>query len=119
MTPEETAAAAASATSTLTSRFMLDGETYKKGAELGFEGISFYAAGRGGVLGDVDADVVAAAFFFFNPETVRSAWDASAKVLPRHEAAAAFAECGYEWGRSHFPDDLDAGRLAELAGQGC
>jgi hypothetical protein len=117
MTPEEAAEAAATATSTLTSRFMLDGATYKKGGELGFDGFTFYASGRGGVLGDVDADVVAAAFFFFNPETVRAAWDASAKVLPRHEAAAAFAECGHEWGRAHLPDDLDTARLAELAGR--
>ena len=32
--------------------------TYARGAELGFEGIDFYVAGRGGALGDVPADVV-------------------------------------------------------------
>ena len=116
MTPDETATAVASATAALTSRFMLDGATYARGAELGFEGMAFYAAGRGGVLGDVDADVVAAAFVFFSPDTVRAGWDSSAKVAPRHEAAAAFAECCHEWGRSRLPDDLDAARLATLAG---
>lgn len=115
MTPEETATAVAPATSALTSRFMLDGATYARGGELGFEGMAFYAAGRGGVLGDVDADVVAAAFVFFNPDTIRVAWDSSAKVAPRHEAAAAFAECCHEWGRSHLPDDLDTARLAALS----
>jgi hypothetical protein len=45
-------------------RFMSDGETYKRGAELGFAGIDFYFAGRGGVLGDVSNDVVASSFVF-------------------------------------------------------
>ena len=58
------------------SHFMLDGNTYKRGAELGFQGLDFYATGRGGVLGDVDADVVAAAFAFFEPGQVRTQWDA-------------------------------------------
>ncbi|HVE94283.1 MAG TPA: hypothetical protein VNB24_05135 [Acidimicrobiales bacterium] len=117
MTPEETATAVAPATSALTSRFMLDGATYARGGKLGFEGMAFYAAGRGGVLGDVHSDVVSAAFVFFNPDTVRAAWDSSATVAPRHEAAAAFAECCHEWGRSHLPDDLDAERLAALGGK--
>ena len=46
---------------------MTDPATYAYGAELGFEGMDFYVAGRGGALGDVPADVVAAAFVFFAP----------------------------------------------------
>ena len=32
---------------------MTDPATYAYGAELGFEGMDFYVAGRGGALGDV------------------------------------------------------------------
>ena len=71
MTPEETAAACAPAVSGLAANFMLDPATYAAGAEAGFAGLDFYAAGRGGVLGHVDADEVTAAFTFFEPGTVR------------------------------------------------
>jgi hypothetical protein len=116
MTPEEAAAATSTPISQLASHFMLDPATYVRGGELGFEGMNFYVAGRGGVLGRVDADVVSAGFVFFNPVTIRAGWEASLSVMDPAEAAAAFAECGYQWGRDKLPDDLDAARLAELAG---
>jgi hypothetical protein len=116
MTPEETAIATARPIGQISSHFMLDAATYVHGGELGFEGMNFYVAGRGGVLGRVDADVVAAAFVFFNPATVRVGWEASLAVMEPADAAAAFAACGYEWGRANFPDDLDVERLADLAG---
>ncbi|MGI8664127.1 MAG: SCO6745 family protein [Acidimicrobiales bacterium] len=116
MTPEHAAAATASAVSGLSSKFMFDAATYAAGAELGFAGIDFYFAGRGGVLGDVDADVVAAGFVFFNPTTVRAGWAASHGVMTRHEAAAAFADCAMAWATAHLGDDVDWARLASLAG---
>src|SRR5690606_12848752 len=69
------AEATATAVSTVGSHFMLDAATYGRGAELGFQGIDFYVTGRGGVLGDVDADVVSATFGFFEPGQVRTLWD--------------------------------------------
>jgi hypothetical protein len=107
--------ATAAAVSTVTSHFMLDGDTYKQGAELGFSGLDFYVAGRGGVLGDVDAGVVTAAFAFFEPDHVRTQWELGTAVMPAAAAGAAFAACGYAWAESHVPDDVDAARLAELA----
>jgi hypothetical protein len=99
------------------SHFMLDGKTYARGAELGFAGLDFYVAGRGGVLGDVDADVVSAAFAFFEPGNVRAQWEAGTAVMPPAQAARAFAACAATWAEEHVPDDLDAARLAQLAGQ--
>ncbi|MGH9273555.1 MAG: helix-turn-helix domain-containing protein, partial [Acidimicrobiales bacterium] len=87
------ATATAAAVSTVGSHFMLDGNTYKRGAELGFAGLDFYVTGRGGVLGDVDADVVTAAFTFFEPGHVRTQWDSGRAVMSPAEAAAAFAQC--------------------------
>ncbi len=105
----------APAVSSIGSHFMLDGNTYKRGAELGFQGIDFYVTGRGGVLGDVDADVVAAGFTFFEPGHVRAMWEAGLQVMPAGRAAAEFAACCGSWAEDHVPDDLDAARLASLA----
>lgn len=111
------ATASADAVATIGSHFMLDGNTYKRGAELGFAGLDFYITGRGGVLGDVDADVVTAALAFFAPAHVRAQWDAGRKVMPAHQAAQEFAGCGATWAEEHVPDEVDAARLAELAGK--
>jgi hypothetical protein len=100
----------------LPSNFMLDGATYKKGAELGFEGMDFYVAGRGGMLGDVPADVVSAAFVYFEPNGIRDVWDRSGRVMPRGQAATEFAACAHAWARTHLADGPDYPRAAEILG---
>jgi hypothetical protein len=117
MEPVEVAARTAAAVSTVASHFMLDHSTYGRGAELGFGGMDFYFLGRGGVLGDVDPDVVAAAFCFFEPGLVRTMWDQGRQVMAPSEAAARFAECAHAWGAENVPDSLHAARLADLAGR--
>jgi hypothetical protein len=94
---------------------MLDAATYVHGGGLGFEGMSFYFAGRAGVLGDVDADAVTDALAFFNPQLISGVWGPAGDVLPREKAAAEFAACAYKWGEEHLPDDVDAATLAALA----
>jgi len=117
MTPDQTAIASATAVTGIASHFMLDPATYAAGGELGFEGMTFYVAGRGGALGDVDADVVTATFVYFHPDMIRGGWDTTASVMPRLEAAQAFADCSHRWGRDHIPDSFDSAGLAELAGK--
>jgi hypothetical protein len=117
MNAEEAARATADAVAYLPAGFMLDGATYERGGELGFDGIDFYTAGRGGALGDVDGMVVAAAFIFFNPDSIVAAWDRTESVMSRREAAAAFAGCLQTWAQGHLPDALDYTRLAELTGR--
>lgn len=116
MTPDAVASATAAAVSDIPSRFMLDPVTYGRGADLGFEGIDFYVAGRGGALGDVHADVVAAGFVFFAPATVARSWERARAVMAPEEAADRFMAIGHDWAEAHLPDDLDLGRLAELLG---
>jgi hypothetical protein len=113
MTPEETAAATAPGVSTIGSHFMTNGATYARGGELGFDGLDFYVTGRAGVLGEVDADVVTAAFAWFEPGMVRANW----KPERATEAALEFAECAYRWGEKKLPDDVDLERLGDLAGR--
>lgn len=115
MTPEEAALASADAISNLTARFMLDAATYIHGGSLGFEGMSFYAAGRGGVLGDVDAKAVTEAFVFFHPDNLETNWESSGAVMARDKAAAEFAGCCARWAEEHIPDEIDSATLAALA----
>jgi len=117
MNAEEAARATANAVSYLPAGFMMDGATYERGGELGFDGIDFYTAGRGGALGDVDGMVVAAAFIYFNPASIVAAWDRTKSVMSRREAAAAFAGCLQTWAHGHLPDEVDYARLAELTGR--
>lgn len=113
----EAARATADAVAYLPAGFMMAGRTYKRGSELGFDGIDFYTAGRGGALGDVDSPVVTAAFFYFNPDSVHQAWERSRPVMPRREAAQAFAACLESWALARMSDDVDCARLADLLGR--
>src|SRR5262245_7634229 len=119
MTGAEVAEATAASVSGLASGFMLDPKTYAAGSERGFAGLDFYFAGRGGVLGDVDADVVSAAMVFFQPDHVRTQWEGGAGVLARGEASAVFAACQSRWADEHLADDagVDWATLADLAGK--
>jgi hypothetical protein len=107
ITPEQAAHDLREAVVTIPSRVMTDPETYERGAELGFEGIDFYIAGRGGALGDVPADVVTAALVFFERETVRASWERSAAVMPRRQAARAWAAVFADRAPRLLPDDRD------------
>lgn len=119
MDPLEAAAASGDAVNGLGTHFMMDLATYAYGGELGYDGIDFYIAGRGGALGGVPADVVTAAFVFFAPGAVRGAWERTAALLPRLEVAAEFAGVCHRWAEDHIPDDVDVDlpRLADLAGR--
>jgi len=117
VTPEQAAHDTRDAIVRFVSGFMTDPATYAYGAELGFDGMDFYAAGRGGALGDVRADVVAAAFVFFEPGLVRAAWARSAPVMTRGRAAEEWAGRCHAWAREHLPEDRDWPKLAALVGR--
>jgi hypothetical protein len=114
MTPEETAAAVKDSINSLGRAFMTSRATLQRGAELGLEGWPFYVAGRGGVLGEVDADVVAAALVFCPRDWVRRHWDAATSVMKPAEATRFYAEACQEWGRRKLDTVEDADRLAAL-----
>lgn len=97
------------------SLFMIHPDTAAFGKERGFaNGFAFYMAGRGGVLGDVDGDVVYSAFAFWNPELVSKMWEAGIATGGARAAAHLYAEACAQWGRKRLTgmDGLD--RLAEL-----
>lgn len=77
--------------------------TIARGGELGLDPLQTYVLGRGGVLGDVEAPVVSAAFGYFNPAFLGATWDAARAICAPRVAGAAFMECCAAHGR----DKLD------------
>ncbi len=116
MEPREAAVASGDSINGLGSHFMIDLNTYVRGAELGYEGVDFYVAGRGGVLGDVPADAVVDAFVHFEPTSISDAWERTASH-PRLTSAQEFADVCHDWADAKIPDDVDCARIAELAGK--
>jgi hypothetical protein len=112
----ETDQATSKAIHDLGSAWMLHQDTMARAKENGYENpFAFYFAGRGGVLGDVDAEVVYAAFGWFSPSIVRPMWEAGAAVHGAREAAARYFAAGAAWGRDHLGGVDGLGRFAELA----
>lgn len=84
--------------------FYFTPETVEVGKAHGLGGLRFYFIGRGGVLGDVDADVVRAAFGYFQPDMVRKLWESSVAIMPPREAARLYISCAHELGRRKLAD---------------
>jgi hypothetical protein len=99
-------------------RWLLDAEVLGPGRQAGYpNGYAYYVTGRGGVLGDVDADVVTSAFGFFAPGVVRTMWEKGTPVEGPRAAAARYGAACAEFGRSRLAGFEGSVRLAELAGR--
>jgi hypothetical protein len=115
VTPEQTAAAAKTAVTELGGAFTEDPRTVRRARQLGLSSWAFYVAGRGGALGDVRPETVAAALGFIAPEAVFDGWDAARRVAtPTEIAAHNLVEC-CRWGSEHLAGYPGAGRIVELA----
>ena len=77
-------------------------------------GYAYYIAGRGGVLGDVDSDVVGSAFGFFEPSLLRKMWDTGVAVEGGRAASARYGTACAQWGRSRLAGFDGAERMADL-----
>lgn len=100
----------------LGSKYMLDPATAEIGKAAGYpDGFAFYMAGRGGVLGDVDADVVYAAFAFFDRGLVRKMWERGVAVEGARKAGSRYAGAADAWGKAHLAAFKSAVRFNELA----
>jgi hypothetical protein len=111
MTSDDLLAGTAPAVQTLGSAYYFVPETLARGNDLGLDGFRFYFLGRGGVLGDVEASVVASAFGYFEPGLLKTMWDSARQVMPPRDAARAHLECAHSFGRAHF---AGVAELAEL-----
>jgi hypothetical protein len=83
----------------------LSPDTFAWAAESGYTNpFAFYFAGRGGMLGDVGAEVVRSAFGWFEPEAVKAMYDEGTAVAGAAAAAQRMAEVHALWGRKHLAD---------------
>jgi hypothetical protein len=90
-------------------------KTLRRARQLGLTGWSFYVAGRGGALGDVRPETVAAALGFIADDAVRDGWDTASRVAtPSQVAAQYLAEC-CRWGRERLDGLPGVYRLTALA----
>ena len=89
--------------------FYFHPDTLATGKGAGLDGFRFYVLGRGGVLGDVEAAVVRAAFGYFEPGLVEKMWNSGREHIAPRDAARLFIEAGHELGRAKLAevDGLD------------
>ncbi len=104
MTPDELIASTSATIGALGSAFYFAPETLAVGKELGLDGFRWYFIGRGGVLGDVEAPVVNAAFAYFAPALVQKMWDTSKEKISPRDAGRRYFECAADFGRAKFAD---------------
>ena len=99
----QVAAAIAPLISSVGSKYMLDPETMEHGVKAGYPiGFAYYVAGRGGVLGDVESDVVYSAFMFFDRSLIDKLWKTGIAIEGARQAGKRYMQSCDEWGRKHL-----------------
>jgi len=91
-------------------------ETIARGAKMGIDVLTFYVLGRGGVLGDVDWQVVHSAFGYFNPDLIRDAWNSGREKVSPPDAGRAHLECCHALGRAKLAGVEGLEAFCEAAG---
>jgi len=96
----------------------LSPETFARAAEWGWGNpFAFYFAGRGGVLGSVDAGVVSSAMGYFNPEVLTGLYAEGVAVAGPQGAADRMMDATAAWGRDHLEGVEDLAAFVRLADQ--
>jgi hypothetical protein len=117
LTPEQVAGVVKPSVLELSNAFSECPRTLRRARLLGLSGWAFYVTARGGALGDVPAEVAAAALGFIAPEAVAEGWEAARRAVPPAEVAACnLADC-CQWGNERLAGVAGVARLAELAGR--
>ncbi len=87
---------------TLGMSYYFDPGTSARAKELGLNVFEFYGLGRGGVLGNVDAAAIDAAFVFFQPSLYDALWDQPRLKADPVATAAAYAQAANEFADRTF-----------------
>jgi hypothetical protein len=82
--------------------FYFDAATRERAKELGLNSFEFYGLGRGGTLGDVDADVVTDAFTFFHPRSVDRMWTTAKTKASPTSVAQDYVQAAYAYADRTF-----------------
>lgn len=109
MDPREVMQATAGKIGDIGAAFYFAPDTLQRGKDVGLDGFRFYFLGRGGVLGDVEAGVIRAAFGYFEPGLVEKVWSSAKAIMAPREAARLYISCAHDLGRATFSglDGLD------------
>lgn len=95
--------------------FMLHPETLAESVEAGYANpFAGYVAGRGGVLGETNAVTVNAVFVVFEPEFVRTCWEAGVAVRGAAGAAALYWDQVAGFAGRHLAGAEGLARIAAL-----
>jgi hypothetical protein len=94
--------------------FMKSAQARHDAAALGLPDLSYYFAGRGGVLGDVDDDAIGTLFHFFPTELVRAHWQVTRERMSPRDVGLRYTETCRNWGRARLQGWPQVERLAEL-----
>ena len=97
--------------------FYFHPDTIETGKEAGLDGFRFYALGRGGVLGDVEAAVVHAAFGYFHTGLIDKIWNSAKEIMAPRDAARLYMECAHRLGRAKFSEIAGLDGFVEAATQ--
>jgi hypothetical protein len=117
LTPGETARRVKAAVIRVGAAFGHESAFTDAGQRLGLDRWAFYFGARAGVLGPVDADVVAAVCGFFAPGLVRPAWESALATATPSDLVAEDTRLCVAWARRHLTDLPGVERLADLAGR--
>lgn len=117
MEPRDVISAIAGPTGDIGAAAYFHPDTLARAKELGLDGFRFYFLGRGGVLGDVEPEVVVSAFGYFEPALVAKMWNSGKERIAPRAAAREFLACNADLGRAKFAgiDGLDAYNAAAAA----
>jgi len=96
--------------------FYFHPDTLARGKELNLDGFRFYVLGRGGVLGDVEPEVIRSAFGYFAPGLVEKIWNSAKERVAPRDAARAYIACNQELGRRTLADVDGLDAFVEAAG---
>lgn len=102
MTGLELARHLAQPVGTLGASFYFDTGTRARAKELGLNVYEFYGLGRAGVLGDATSEEVAAAFYFFHPDTINFLWTAAKTKADPNATAQYHVEAAYDFADRTF-----------------
>jgi hypothetical protein len=95
--------------------YMLHAETFARSEAHGYpHPFAGYFAGRGGVLGDVDWEVVDAVFAVFEPAVTKMFWEQGRAVHGAAEGARLYWEQVADWARDHLTGAPGLDRIVEL-----
>ena len=115
MDPRETITAIAPKTGDIGSAFYFHPDTVAMAKGLGLDGFRMYFLGRGGVLGDVEPDVVSSAFGYFEPGLLAHMWNTAKAVMPPRDAARAYMAANHDLGRAKLADVAGLDEYADAA----